>query len=75
VAKYKKEICPLCLGRGAKYRDEKACMGVELLNSSCGESQALHHLRETGNKLKLTISPREKLASNSQACPVCGMGW
>jgi hypothetical protein len=48
---------------------------VGQLSRCCGESQALHCLGETGSKLKLTVSPREKLISNSQACPVSRRDW
>jgi hypothetical protein len=59
----------------AEYRAEKAHVRVGRLSSHCGESQALHYLGETRRKLKLTVSPREKLISNSQPCPVRGRGW
>jgi hypothetical protein len=67
VAKYTEGIFPLCLRGGAEYRAEIAHTGVEQLSSPCGESQALHCLGETGNKLKMTDSLREKLNNNSQA--------
>jgi hypothetical protein len=63
-------MSPLCLGGGTEHRAEEALVWVE---QACG--QALHCLGETGSELKLTISPREKLISNSQACPVSGRGW
>jgi hypothetical protein len=50
-------------------------MGLGLLGSHCGESQALLCLGETWSKLKQTILPREKLISNSQACPMSRRGW
>jgi hypothetical protein len=49
--------------------------GVGQLSSHCRESQALHCLEETKSKPKLTVSSREKLISNSQACPASGRGW
>jgi hypothetical protein len=65
MAKYTEGIFALCLGwgRGA----EKALVEVELLSSPCGEGQAMNCLGETGSKLKLTVSLRERLISHSQA--------
>jgi hypothetical protein len=50
-------------------------VGVGWFSNSCGESQALHYLGETRSKLKLKVSPKEKLISNPQACPVSGRSW
>jgi hypothetical protein len=61
-------------GVGAEHRAEKAPVGVGL-SSPRGESQALHCLGENRNMLKLKVSPKEKLISNPQACPVSGRGW
>jgi hypothetical protein len=59
---------------GTEYGAEKAHVGVGQLSSHCGETQALHCLGETESKLKLRVSPREKLISNPQSRSVSGRG-
>jgi hypothetical protein len=53
----------------------KCPCGGRVTQQHCGENQALHCFEETRSKLKLTVSPEEKLISNSQACPVSGRCW
>jgi hypothetical protein len=50
---------------GAECRAKKVHVRVEQLSSPCGDIEALHCLEETEHKLKLIVSPREKLTSNS----------
>jgi hypothetical protein len=57
---------------GGKNSELKKSVWVEWLSSFYRESQALYCFAETKSKLKLTISPKEKLISNLQACPVSG---
>jgi hypothetical protein len=68
VAKYKEGIFllyPEGERKGAEHEAEKACVEVGQFSSHCGESQTLHCLP----------SSREKLISNLQACPGSGRGW
>jgi hypothetical protein len=44
---------------------EKACVWVGKISSSYEERQPLHFLGQTWNKLKQTVSPREKFISKS----------
>jgi hypothetical protein len=75
VVKHREGIFPLCQGKGEEVEEnqaEKSLMGVGLLSSSCGEIQALHCPGETRT---LRVSPKAKLISNSQVCPMRGRGW
>jgi hypothetical protein len=73
VAKYNGgNTCTLHGGGGTQHRDEKTHVGVGRLSSPCEESKAVRCLGETRSKLTLKVSPRQKLISNSQACPVSG---
>jgi hypothetical protein len=70
MAKYTEGVFPLCLRKGgAECRAEKALVGMGQLSSPCGERQALHYLGENRSKLKLKVSPKEKLISNTQVSP------
>jgi hypothetical protein len=75
VAKCMEGLFLLCLGGKGTTQSCKSQYKGGATQQSSGESQALHCLGETGSKLILTASPREKLISNSQSCPVSGMGW
>jgi hypothetical protein len=76
VAKHKQVIFPLCLGEQEESTElKKAVWEWGDSTATMGESHALHYLGGTRNKLKLIISPRKKLISNSQACPASGRGW
>jgi hypothetical protein len=65
-------IFPLCLRGGAECRAEKVPVGVE--QPLWGKPGTALPWRNQ-SKLKLRVSPREKLNSNSQVYPVTGRGW
>jgi hypothetical protein len=79
VAKHTQGIFPLCLGgRGAGSDKTQSCKSPLMWgwgDSAATIGKARRCLGETESKLKLTVSPREKLVSNSQACPMNGRSW
>jgi hypothetical protein len=62
VAKHIEGIFPLCLAEKQNAELKRPMWGWGD-SAAYGKSQTLHCLRESGSKLKLTVSPREKLNS------------
>jgi hypothetical protein len=74
VGKYIKNI-PLCLERKGKNTELKKPAWGWVTQQPLWGKPPRYCFGETRNKLKLKVSPREKLIYNSQTCLVNGRGW